>query len=500
MADLLRARDISKSYGGVFALKNANFAVLPGEVHALVGENGAGKSTLIKILAGSAKPDAGQILFDNKPVSIHSPLDSQQLGLGIIYQELDLFPNLTVGENIVIRNLNFPENSFVNFRKIDSFCRPFLNQVGFQGGMRAVAGTLPIGQLQLIALARALSMNARLILMDEPTSSLAADSAQRLLDLIRVLKGRGISTVYVSHKMDEVFSVCDRATVLRDGETIGVEEIHKTTLEKLIRMMVGRDLEKRVRPESSIQAEVLLSVRGLSTNKLHDISFELHVGEVLGIAGLVGSGRSELGAALFGLEQLKAGEIRLKGRLVKPQSPAAAIAQGLGLVPEDRKLQGLMMQMSVLENTTISVIKQMQRFRIVRRRKESAAVEPLFRQLNLKCASPQSAVSTLSGGNQQKALLARWLAIDPDVFFLDDPARGIDVAAKQDIYRIISDLTASKKGLILVSSELPELLNYADRILVLNQGHLAATYSAAEANQELIMAAAIGGQPGGQRQ
>jgi ribose transport system ATP-binding protein len=497
MTDLLRAENISKSYGGVFALRSVNLSVRAGEVHALMGENGAGKSTLIKILAGAVKPDEGRILLDGHPVSIGSPLDAQRLGLGIIYQELDLFPNLTVGENIVIRNLSYREQSIVYFRRIDSFCRPFLEQVGFSGSTRAVASSLPIGQLQLIALARALSMNARMILMDEPTSSLAEDGAARLLDLVRKLRDSGISIVYVSHKMDEVFSVCDRATVLRDGETIGVEEIKNTTSDALIRMMVGRDLEKRERPASSRGSDVLLSVRGLTTRKLRDISFDLHEGEVLGVAGLVGAGRSELGAALFGLDQLEAGEIRIRGQRVEPRSPAAAIAQGIGLVPEDRKLQGLMMQMSVLENSTLSVIRQMQTFGFIDRQRETEALEPIYRQLRLKSASPSSTVSALSGGNQQKALLARWLMINPDILFLDDPARGIDVGAKQDIYQIIATLAAAKKGLILVSSELPELLNCCDRIVVLSEGRLAHCFTAAEATQETIMAAAISTQPGG---
>ncbi len=462
-----------------------------------MGENGAGKSTLIKILAGAAKPDAGSISFDGLTVSINNPLDAQRHGLGIIYQELDLFPNLTVGENIVIRNLNYPEQSIVNFRRMDAFCRPFLEQVGFDGSVRTVVSSLPIGQLQLIALARALSMNARVILMDEPTSSLAEDGTARLLNLVRKLRDSGISVVYVSHKMDEVFSVCDRATVLRDGETVGVEEIKNTTSDALIRMMVGRELEKRERLGSSLSSDVLLSVRGLSTSKLRNISFDLHEGEVLGVAGLVGAGRSELGAALFGLDRLEAGEIRIRGRRVEPRSPAAAIAQGIGLVPEDRKLQGLMMQMSVLENSTLSVVGRMQKFGFINRRQERQSIGPIYQQLRLKSASPSSAVSALSGGNQQKALLARWLMINPDVLFLDDPARGIDVGAKQDIYRIISTLAAAKKGLILVSSELPELLNCCDRILVLSEGRLAGCFNASEASQENIMAAAISTQAGG---
>lgn len=497
MHDLLRAENISKSYGGVFALNKASFSLRPGEVHALVGENGAGKSTLIKILAGSAKPDDGQIYIEGRPAEIHSPLDSQRLGIAIIYQELDLFPNLTVAENIVVRNLNFPEGPFVSFRNVEAFCRPFLEQVGYDGSLRVLAGRLPIGHLQLVALARALSMSARVILMDEPTSSLATDGAQRLLGLIRKLRHQGTAVVYVSHKMDEIFSICDRATVLRDGETIGVQEIRATSPETLIRMMVGRDLEKRSRSASPVTSEIVLSVAGLTTDKLSNVSFEVHRGEVLGVAGLVGAGRSELGAALFGLDKLKAGEIRLHGRRVDCRSPAEAIGRGIGLVPEDRKVQGLMPQMSVLENGTIAVIGSMQKFGFVQREQELEAVVPLFRALNMKSASMRIPVNALSGGNQQKALLARWLLIDPDLLFLDDPARGIDVGAKQDIYNVIAQLAAKGKGLILVSSELPELLNCSDRILVLSDGRVAGVFDRAEATQQSIMAAAVGMRPGG---
>jgi ABC-type sugar transport system ATPase subunit len=300
--------------------------------------------------------------------------------------------------------------------------------------------------------------------------------------------------------MEEVFAVCDRATVLRDGETIGTRQVQNTTTAELIRMMVGRDVENRQQTESSRAGDVLLSVNALTTGKLKNVSFDLHQGEVLGVAGLVGSGRSALGAALFGLDPVKSGDIRLRGNSIKPRSPASAIAQGIGLVPEDRKLQGLMMQMSVLENSTISTIGRMCRFGFISRNHENEMAEPLFRQLKLKSASPLSQVSTLSGGNQQKALLARWLLIDPDVLFLDDPARGIDIVAKQDIYRIIARLAEAGKGLILVSSELPELLNCCHRIIVLNQGRVSLTVDSSEASQELIMAAAISAQAGGEQQ
>jgi ribose transport system ATP-binding protein len=467
---LLQAEDVRKHYGGVAALRGARLSLLPGEVHALIGENGAGKSTLARILAGAVPADSARILWNGEPAAISKPLDAQRLGIGIIHQELDLFPNLTVGENIIIGNLRYNG-------RIESFCRPYLQQVGLDCSVRDRAGALPIGHMQLLAIARALSMNARLILMDEPTSSLVEDAVERLFGLIRDLRGRGVSVVYVSHKMEEIFRISDRITVLRDGETVGTVDTSAATAEQIIRMMVGRDLQFAARPDWRSANEPVLRVEHLATNKLRDVSFELRRGEVLGIAGLVGAGRSELGAALFGIDRIRGGSIRLLG-------------ERFGLLPEDRRLQGLMMSMSVLENSTLAVLSRMQRFGFLRRRKEARSLAPVAQQLALRCPSFAAPVNTLSGGNQQKILLARWLLLKPDVLFLDDPTRGIDVAAKQDIYRIIDQLAAEGKGIILVSSELPELLRCSDRIAVLNNGRLAAIYDAKEATQEMIMAAA----------
>jgi ABC-type sugar transport system ATPase subunit len=493
MSDLLRAEGIRKQYGGVYALNAAELSVREGEAHALIGENGAGKSTLAKILAGSVRPDGGRILLRGAPVAIRHPRDAQRLGIAMIYQELDLFPNLTVGENIVIGNLHFPETRLVSFQKIDAFCRPFLERVGLRRGPRDLVASLSIGQAQLVALARALSMDARVILMDEPTSSLGDDAAARLFQTIGDLKRAGVAIVYVSHKMDEIFRVCDRATVLRDGETVGTAEIDRTTPEALIRMMVGEKFRAPAPAGLKPSARTpLLSVSGLTTRKLRDVSFELAAGEVLGVAGLVGAGRSELGAALFGLDRIRSGEIRLNGALLRPGSPGRAMRAGIGLLPEDRKLQGLMMDMTVTENSTLTVIRRMRRFGMIARERETAAMGALARRLSLKCPSWNAPVSALSGGNQQKALLARWLLANPDVLFLDDPARGIDVAAKQDIYRIIAELAAAGKGIVLASSELPELLRCSDRILVLCEGRVTARLDAAEATQERIMAAATG--------
>jgi ABC-type sugar transport system ATPase subunit len=466
---VLAAEGISKHYGGVYALKNAHFEVRGGEIHALMGENGAGKSTLARILAGATRADGGTISIDGTPVHISSPVDAQRLGIAIIYQELDLFPSLTVGENIVIGNLHS------RGRRMEDFCRPFLEQVGLDCSIGMRVSGLPIGRRQLLAIARALSMNARILLMDEPTSALSGDAAERLFELIRELKGRGVAIVYVSHKMDEIFRLADRATVLRDGETAGTVDIASTTATDVIRLMVGRTLTLAERA-CRTPGQTILTVRNLRTARLRDISFELRRGEVLGIAGLVGSGRSELGAALYGLDRVLGGAIETRGKI--------------GLVPEDRRVQGLMMQMSVLANSTLSILPRVSRFRFLSREREAGELAPAAGRLALHCPSIDAPVSRLSGGNQQKVLLARWLLVKPDVLFLDDPTRGIDVAAKQDVYRMIDDLAGSGAGILFVSSELPELLSCSDRILVLRAGQVAASYDAREATQEKIMAAA----------
>jgi ribose transport system ATP-binding protein len=490
VSELLRVEKLNKHYDGIYALKDAHCAVAPGEVHALMGENGAGKSTLAKIIAGSVKADSGVIFMDGLPVSILSPVDAQRHGIAVIYQELDLFPRLTVAENIVIGTLRFESRAFVDFKELDRFCQPLLDQVGLDCSPRALVASLSIGQMQLVAIARALSMQARLILMDEPTSSLFGDSVETLFRLIADLKKRGVSIIYVSHKMDEIFRICDRVTVLRDGATIATRAIADTTVNELIRMMVGRDIEPRSHARDVPRGDVILSVAGLTTGKLRDISFDLRQGEVLGVAGLVGAGRSELGAALFGMDRKTSGTVSLSGKPVAPESARKAIDLGIGLLPEDRKRQGLMMQMTVFENSTMAILGRLERFGFLSVKQEADAVEPLFKELALKAPSGDTCVSALSGGNQQKILLAKCLLAGPDLLFLDDPTRGIDVGAKQDIYRIIEKLASSGKGVIFVSSELPELLRCCDRIMVMREGRITAVLDAAEATQEKIMAAA----------
>jgi len=471
---MFRAEHISKHFDGVHALRGAGFSLAPGEVHALMGENGAGKSTLAKIAAGSVRADSGRMFLDGKPVEIKHPLDAQRLGIAMIYQELDLFPHLTIEENIALGRA-------WKFR-----AQPYLDQVGLEKNPRTMLGELRAGEMQLVAIARALASNARIIFMDEPTSSLFDDAVERLFRLIAGLKQRGVAIAYVSHRMDEIFRICDRATVLRDGQTVGTRTISETSPEELIRMMVGREVSAVGQAVPPAGGEALLSVQGLTTKKLKGVSFELRRGEVLGIAGLVGSGRSEIGAALFGLDRAS-GTIRLSGREIHPRSPADALRLGVALLPEDRKREGLMMQMSVAANAALG---RCAKFGMLRPAEEARALDPVFRALGLKAASNDAAVSSLSGGNQQKVLLARCLLSNPEVLFLDDPTRGIDVGAKQEIYALIHRLKTEGKGILLVSSELPELLQCADRIMVMREGQLTATFTASDATQERIMTAA----------
>jgi ribose transport system ATP-binding protein len=488
--NLLEACEVDKHFGGVTALRGASLDVRAGEVHALMGENGAGKSTLARIVAGAVRADAGRFRVDGRESAIASPLDAQRLGIAIIHQELDLFPDLSAGENMVIGNLFFHEGRWVRFRRMEQFCRPFLEQVGLTCGVREPVSALSIGQRQLLAIARALSMNARLLLMDEPTSALFDDAVERLFGLIRGLRGRGVSVVYVSHKMDEIFRIADRVTVLRDGRTVGTRDAASTGPGELIRLMVGREVDLAGGMRRPVSGGAVLQVDGLTTGRLRNVSFTLHRGEVLGVAGLVGSGRSELGAALFGLDPVLRGGIRLDGAPLAVRSPREAMRRGIGLVPEDRRTEGLMMSLSVRDNASLATLHRLHRLGFLRGTREAAEFASAARNVALQCPSPATCVGHLSGGNQQKVLLARWLLLHPEVLFLDDPTRGIDVAAKQDIYRIIGELASAGKAVILVSSELPELLRCCHRILVLREGCVTAIYDAAEATQEKIMASA----------
>jgi ABC-type sugar transport system ATPase subunit len=489
MTPILNAKNISKRFQGTQALRDVDFSLEAGEVHALMGENGAGKSTLAKILAGVVTPDAGEIFVADEKVAIGHPLQARKLGIGIVFQELDLFPHLTVAENIAIANTSAGEGKIVRFRNLNSWCRQFLEQVEVDISPDTLLGNLSIAQGQRVAIARALSMNARVLLLDEPTSSLSDDAVDSLFSLIAQLKRNGVAFVYVSHKMAELRRIADRITVLRDGIRVGTQPANELSNDDLVAMMIGRKLNQRERPERAADPNVLLEVAGLSTEFISDINFHLRAGEVLGIAGLVGAGRSELGAALFGLRRNVSGKVKLNGHVFRASGPADAIRQGLCLLPEDRRWEGIFPKMSVRENATIAVLDRLRRPGLFQ--KEARHFAPLHRKLAIS-SSPESCISNLSGGNQQKVILARWLMAEPSVLFLDEPTRGIDVGAKEQIYTIIDELAAQRKGVILVSSELPELWRCCDRILVLHEGQQTGIVRTADTTQEEVLMLATG--------
>ena len=483
---LLVTRGLCKAYGRSVALEDVDVSINPGEVHALMGENGAGKSTLGKIIAGAVPASSGEILVDGRPVKINNPIDAQHMGITIIFQELDLFPHLSIAENIAIQNLRYRETAIVNYKKMQAFAKPALKQVGLDVSPKTLVGDLSVAQQQRVAIARALSMDARLIVFDESTSALTNEAVDQLFDVIDQLRTAKVACVFVTHKMDEVFRIADRITVLRDGKYIGTRKSSETDMAELVRMMIGHEVTAG-RSESYTKQDRLLDVCEIETASLRKVSFSVNKGEVVGLAGLVGAGRGEVGRALFGLDNISAGRIKLLGKAYVPQSPRSAMNQGLALLPRDRKSQGLMMQMSVRENGSLAVLPNTSTLGWVSRSGEASRTDQVAKATRLKSAGPHIEVASLSGGNQQKVLLGRWLLTDADLYFLDDPTRGVDIGAKEDIYQIIRDLAKAGKGIIMVSSELPELMQCCDRIVVMNEGRSVADLPRNEATQEQIL-------------
>jgi ABC-type sugar transport system ATPase subunit len=494
MAGLLRIEHVQKNFGGIRALRDVSFSIEAGQVCALIGENGAGKSTLGKIIAGVEHADGGALFLNGTEYKPQTPLEAQRRGVSMIFQELDLFPNQSVAANLALGNLELMDKKqkFVNRKILETAARPWLEKVGLNINSDLPLGSLPIAHIQLVAIARALSMNTRLIVMDEPTSALTEEAAETLFNTIGKLVDAGVTIVYVSHKMDEIFRIADSIVVMRDGEYIGTRQKSEATINEIISMMVGRAFVAKPRQVIHAKENILLSVRNLRTGKLSGISFELKAGEVLGIAGLVGSGRTELGAALFGLDHIEGGAVSIKGRPYIPRSPRDAMKAGIGLIPEDRKKEGLFIQQSVSDNMAISIMEENHRFGVIRRDRVAARVEDMIGKTRLKAANVRVGVNTLSGGNQQKALVCRWLMVDPMIIFLDDPTRGVDVGAKEDIYEIIETLASRDKGILFVSSELPELLRSADRIMVLCQGKVMGIVDARNTNQQELMKLSMG--------
>jgi ABC-type sugar transport system ATPase subunit len=489
-APLLSVRGVTKEFPGVQALLNVDLDIRAGEVQAVVGENGAGKSTLMKILAGVYQPDAGTILLDGHEVHIGTPRQSMALGIGMIHQELNLAPNLSVAENIF---LGRPPTraGLVDWRGLDRHTHDLLERLGIELDPRSTVEDLSVARQQMVEIAKALSLEARIFIMDEPTSALTDRETATLFDIIARLKAQGVAVVYISHRLEEIFRIADVVTVLRDGHLVGSSSITDTSPTRLIGMMVGRELTAFFPKTEAAIGDPVLQVRGLSrAGTLHDIHFEVRRGEILGIAGLVGAGRTELARALFGIDRMDAGEVVLNGRRVRISSPRQAIDLGLGFVTEDRKLHGLVLGMTVRENASLASLPKLSRVGFLSFSRERQVAQDYVRQLDIRTPGIEQEVVNLSGGNQQKIVLAKWLATRPRVLILDEPTRGIDVGAKAEVHALMSRLAASGVAIIMISSELPEILGMSDRILVVRQGRVSAEYTRDEATQERILASA----------
>jgi ribose transport system ATP-binding protein len=487
-------KGISKSFGPVKVLEEVDFSITGGEIHALMGENGAGKSTLMKILSGAHTADTGSIVVDGKPVSIHSTKNAESLGIAIIHQELNLIPQLTVMENLFLGRE--PQRfGIIDSERMRAEAGTWLNKVGGSHIDTArEAGTLSIGQQQLVEIARALSLNAQVLIMDEPTAALTDHEIETLFQIMTDLKRHGIAIVYVSHRMEEMFRICDRVSVLRDGHFVGERTVRETNFDEIVKLMIGRELHERFPARRVELGPMRLQVDDLADeNKISHIHFEVRAGELLGIAGLMGSGRSEILRTLFGLKKKTAGQVRLDGATLNTRKPSDAIAAGIGFVTEDRKSQGLVLGMSVRENTSLVHLSEYARGGIVDSQAENEAVQQLISELHIHTPDPDLEVKLLSGGNQQKVVFAKWLAKPPKVLLLDEPTRGVDVGGKAEIYQIMNRLAASGTAIVMVSSELPEVLAMSDRILVMNEGRQAAVFNAKTTSQEQIMTAASGG-------
>ena len=497
--DLLSMENVSKAFPGVQALDNVSLSVRPGEVLGLVGENGAGKSTLMKILSGAYPADAGSVYLRGQPVQILNPHHAQRLGISIIYQEFNLMPNLTVMENIYIGR-EPGQLGFVSHRKLKGQTESLLQRLGVRLSANAIVRDLPVAEQQMVEIAKALSQKVQVLVMDEPTSALSEAEVQTLFGIMRELKRQGISVIFISHRMEEIFTISDRVMVLRDGHNVGTLVAAEATEDDLIRMMVGRTLREyfheETAPTHAPDREIVMEVRGLTRtgNKadpsaivLHDVSFELRRGEILGLAGLVGAGRTEMVRAIFGADERDAGEVYVHGKLARINSPADAIRLGIGFVPEDRKAEGLILNQPVRDNIALPSLNSLTRFGFVRLREEARRVQEYVNRLQIRTPSLERRVNNLSGGNQQKVVISKWLMRKPEILIMDEPTRGIDVGAKTEIYSLMRQLVQSGVSIIMISSELPELLAMSDRVVCVAEGHVTAILDQSEATPELVM-------------
>lgn len=489
---VLEMRGISKKFPGVQALSDVSFRLCQGEIHALVGENGAGKSTLMKILSGAIQKDAGEILVSGSAVSIRSPQDARSLGIGIVYQEFSLIRSLTVAENIVLGR--FPNRAgFLDRGTMNREAQARLDELGVEIPTSSRADSLSVAQQQLVEIAKVLAMRPRLLVLDEPSAVLGGADLERLFAVLIRLRDLGISIIYISHRLDEVFRLADTVTVMRDGAIVDSLPVEQLDHGELVRRMVGRDLESALVDHRGNPGEDLLRIEGVYRDGLlAPVSLRIRRGEIVGLAGLRGAGRTELARCIFGADPRSGGQVSVAGRLVSSGSPEAAIQAGIGFVTEDRKSEGLILNLSISENVTLAGLKQLARLLFIRRDAERQRVAQLSERLHVRATGPGVAAGTLSGGNQQKVVLAKWLHTDAQVLILDEPTRGIDVGAKREIYRLIRDIADRGAAVLMISSELPEVIGVCDRILVMHEGRLVGELPVG-ASEEQIMMLATGG-------
>ena len=488
---ILELSNISKRFGGVEVLHGVSFALRPGEVHALLGENGAGKFTLIKVITGIHQPDGGEIVLNGKHVHFDNPLEARQAGIAAIYQELSLCPDLNVAENIFLGRQPTTFGGRIDWRKLYSEADRLLTSLGVHLDLRTKARNLSIAQMQSVEIARAFSLNARILIMDEPTSSLTLNEVAELFGLVRRLRDEGAAIIFISHRLEELFEVADRVTVLRDGAYVDTRAVKDVGRDELIRLMVGRTISNLFPKQEVEPGEVALKVEHLTCAGIfEDISFEIHKGEILGMAGLVGAGRTDVARAIFGVVPPTGGTIQVEGRQVEITSPQQAIDLGLAYVPEDRQLHGLIPAMNITSNISLPILKEYSRQGWLQDKAERAAAFSAARQMEVRANSIWQLARTLSGGNQQKVVLAKWLSTKPRILILDEPTRGIDVGTKAAVHALMSKLAAEGIAILMISSELPEVLGMSDRILVMHEGHMTALFSRAEATQEKIINAA----------
>jgi rhamnose transport system ATP-binding protein len=495
---VVELRGIAKQFGAVQALRGVDLDLRGGQVHALVGENGAGKSTVVRILAGVHLPDLGQVRVDGEPVVLHGPADARDRGIAVIYQEPTLFPDLDVAENVFMGRHPRGRLGRVDWPRMYREVEELLASLGVRLNARIPVQGLSVADQQLVEIAKALSLDARVLVMDEPTAALSAREVDDLFAIVRQLRDRGVAVLFVSHRLDEVFELADQVTVLRDGAHVVTAPAGELTTDLVVRHMVGRRLDALFPKQAAEIGETVLEVRGLGrVGAFEDISFELHRGEVLGCAGLVGAGRTELARVLFGIDRPDAGRILVHGREVEIGSPAAAMRHGIAYVPEDRHQQGLVLEFGIADNVVLPILRRVSRLGILDRRRARRLARDYTERLRVRATGPDQLAGALSGGNQQKVVLAKWLTTSPEILLLDEPTRGIDIGAKAEVHRIVSRLAADGLAILLISSELPEVLAASDRVLVFHQGRLTGVFGRAEATEERLMFAATGQVRGG---